>query len=284
MNSSIEASIVEYSLPRSTGPIKRPDGRLAIGKRSHNQRRCSTDSAAVQPLERCKEPIGLSSIVDLPYEDIIVRHILPLLRIEDLLNLKLVSVLFNRLTVCYLRSLKRLNLSESRCLTTGQFRFILCISHNFLTSMDLSHNLSLNNRLLTRYLIVYRLKQLNSIKLNDCHWIDARSFSVLAMLYGRQLEHLECAGCWSLNDELIGLLTVTCPGLISLNLSMIYSLTDRSLLRIAAGCRRLRTLNLRGCWKLSPVGLCWLIGRSASQLIDLQLDQCHSNSLRTLVA
>ena len=223
-----------------------------------------------------------AQIVDLPYEDIIVRRILPLLRIEDLLNLKLVSVLFKRLTICYLKSLKRLNLSESQWLTTGQFGFILSVSHGFLRQLDLSHNLSLNNRFLSRYLIRYHLKQLNSIKLNDCHWIDARSFSVLVLLYGRQLEAVECAGCWSLNDELVGLATVACPRLTSLNLSMIYSLTDRSLLCIAHSCPSLRSLNLRGCWRLSLVGICWLVRRPDSQLSDLQVDQCHSTSLKGL--
>lgn len=220
-----------------------------------------------------------TGIADLPYEDILVRRILPLLSIEDLLNLKLVSVLFHRLTVHYLRGLRQLNLSESNWLTNGQFKFILAISHDHVKQLDLSHNLSLNNRFLTRYLITYQLRQMHCIKLNQCHWIDTRTFTVLLLLYGKQLDCIECAGCWSLNDELIGLLTLACPALTSLDLSTIYSLTDRSLLCIAHRCRDLRTLNLSGCWKLSPVGICWLVTRSVSHLTDLQVDQSTLRSL-----
>lgn len=277
----MKPSIVENLVKRSVRPIKPPDQQSATDWPTATKLPEAIKSVEqIKPKKRIKEP---SNIVDLPSEDIIVRHILPLLRIEDLLNLKLVSVLFRRLTVRYLRSLRRLNLSESKWLTTGQFKFIVSVSHNFVKQLDLSHNLSLNNRFLSRHLIAYRLKALNSVKLNDCHWIDRQSFTVLVLLYGRQLECLECAGCWLLNDDLVELLTSACPSLTSLNLSMIYSLTDRSLFRIAHRCQCLRTLNLRGCWKLSPVGIYWFVRRPSSQLADLQVDQCHTNSLIPLL-
>lgn len=293
----MKPSIVQNSvgLQRAAKQLREPDQRLAskADQRSTSKAdqrlasKASTDwppsFESAKPLKRIKETREVSrSIVDLPYEDIIVRRILPLLSIEDLLNLKLVSVLFNRLTVHYLRGLKRLDLSESNWLTSGKVKFMLAVSHKHLKQLDLSHNLSLNNRFLSRYLIVYRLYQIRQIKLNQCHWIDAQSFTVLLLLYGKQLDCLECAGCWSLNDELIGLLTLACPALTSLDLSAIYSLTDRSLLCIAHRCHNLRTLNLTGCWKLSLVGICWLIGRSVSHLIDLQVDQSHSNTLKCL--
>lgn len=222
------------------------------------------------------------NLIDLPCEDILMSYILPLLSINDLFNLKLVSIYFNRITVDYFRTMKVLNLSKVKWLTNGQFKFILNLNHNSITQLDLSFNLSLNNLILTRYLIAFKFDQLNSIKFNDCHWIDTRSFTLLILIYGKQLQTIECAGCWNLDDETIHLVAIYCSNLKILNLSKIYSLTDQSLIHLGNHCNNLKSLNLVDDWKLTSFTIFWLINRFKDQLTDLFVDQMHLESFKKL--
>lgn len=144
----------------------------------------------IKPIKRSIE----TKLVNLPLEDILIEHILPLLSIDDLFNLKLVSSFFDRTIDFYFCKLKKLNLSKSKWLTYQQINLILRLNHHLITQLDLSYNLSLNNHFLTRYLIIYRFNQLNSIKLNEVHWICPRVFSILILALGKQLEVMELAG------------------------------------------------------------------------------------------
>lgn len=237
----------------------------------------------MQTLNRRDLRFTEATLVDLPYEDIILTQILPLLSIGDLFSLKSVSCLFNQLISRYFKRLRKLNLTTSRCLTNGQFKFVLSMCENYVEQIDLSYNLSLNNRLLAKYLIAYRLGRLNTVKLNDCHWIDRSVLTILIVAYGDQLRCIECAGCWSLNDRIVSLLAVYCTGLRTLNLSNVYSLTDQSLLQLGYHqSNSLRCLNLKDCWRFTDFTIFWLIKRCA-QLVDLKVDQVHLTTINRLV-
>lgn len=224
-----------------------------------------------------------TTIIDLPYEDILIDHLLPLLEIDDLFNLRLVSNLFNEITNQYMRRLKILNLSRSKWLTNGQLKYILYMNHDRIKQLDLSYNLSLNNQLLTRYLITYRLNQMNTIKLNDCHWIDRRSFSLLILNYGLQLKNIECGGCWCFDDHIISLMAICCPNLKRLNLSKLYLITDLSLIKLAQHQKQnLKSLNLLDCWKVTSFGIYFLI-RCTTHLDVIEIDQVHLNSINKLL-
>ena len=116
--------------------------------------------------------------------------------------------------------------------------------------MDFSSCSTISNKSL-HVLAVVTSARLSRLVLRDCHWLSADSLINLSIKCVK-LRHVNLAGCWDVaDDSVIALVVNSGAYLETLSLSKIYGITDGCGMEIARRCKRLKTLDLLGCWRIS---------------------------------
>ncbi|XP_070545127.1 F-box/LRR-repeat protein 15-like isoform X2 [Ptychodera flava] len=238
------------------------------------------------------------NLLDLPWDDILISHILPYLSLTQLFQLQRVSRDFHELIQEFLASQTVFDFSVVSSKLTKE-AFLMAVEHtNLLRELSLRNCkgwlkddilipvISRNQQLqkidlggcsgLTSKIIqciAANCQSLQSISLSECHWVQAPSIEMLA-LNCSQLEHVNLMSCWELDDETILTLIMTHPGLKYLSLAKIYGITDVVIDMLARSCSQLEFLSVQGCWRITN-SVVRLLGDYCPKLNQLEVEDCR---------
>ncbi|XP_039403396.1 F-box/LRR-repeat protein 15 isoform X2 [Mauremys reevesii] len=213
-------------------------------------------------------------LLDLPWEDILVPHILCHLSLRQLLSLQRVSKAFQTLIQLYLADMRCFDSSQvgphlpkaafcnllkdnevlqhlalqncSDWLTDKELLPVIGQNHH-LQEIQLSSCLQLSRHALVA--ISLSCPNVRSLCLAHCEWVDSLSLRSLAD-HCKGLESLDLTACRQLKDEAICYLVQKCSRLKSLSLAVNANVGDTAVEEIAKCCRELEHLDLTGCLRV----------------------------------
>ncbi|KAH7426609.1 hypothetical protein KP509_10G008500 [Ceratopteris richardii] len=145
----------------------------------------------------------------------------------------------------------------------------LCKSCFLLEELDVTDS-NLNDACL---MAISKFRNLKCLKLGICENIHDKGLSYIATncLNLRELDLYRSIG---ISDEGIVAICGQCKRLTDLNMSYCTEITDRALFAVAQ-LKDLRTLELRGCTRLSALGL-FSVATNCQSLLGLDLKRCTS--------
>ncbi|XP_068202468.1 F-box/LRR-repeat protein 15 isoform X1 [Palaemon carinicauda] len=223
--------------------------------------------------EREKEPLKLT---DLPWDDVIFRHIFPKLSAADLCRLRRVCQEFLELHIQYMASCTHLDLSKST-MTNEVFqkltspckclRWISVASCNWIVDVSLIQLFNNNPHLLSINLsgceglsgaalqsAVVNCKKLTSLYLADLPWLTRGGWQVIT-LHLAGLQKIDARACWDADDETLKNFFLKFRGLKEVRLSKVGTVSDNSLYFLAHSCQELEVLDVSHCWLVSEDGI-----------------------------
>lgn len=248
------------------------------------------------------------TLLDIPWEDVIFRYIMPCLPLQTKFQLRRVSKQCLEMVTLYFSINKTVNTCRiANKMTTGAMSImtrnntslhdlVLRNSKDWLTDavlrpilkqspklqrLDISNCSSVTNS--TLQVLGVNCQNVRTVCLNDCHWVSVDGLTVLA-IQCVNIESLDLTGCWGVNDEAITLLAMQCKKLQYLSLAKIYGLTDYAVSILAREATSMRHLNIRGCWRLSDDSI-RILAEYATNLKALEARECRDiteNSLYKL--
>ncbi|XP_061667135.1 F-box/LRR-repeat protein 15 isoform X2 [Syngnathoides biaculeatus] len=201
----------------------------------------------------------------LPWDDILVPHILSYLPLTQLVILQRVSKQFRSLIRVFFarcrsfeleavgsllkdsRDLRKLSLVNCSSWLTDEELLPVINRNRRLMSADLSGCVGLTSRSLVA--VSLNCVHLQRLAVARCHFVDGPLLRVLADRCGA-LRWLDLSGCCQLNDDGICYLAKKCAGLSFLSLATNEKITDESVEEVAKNCRSLQHLNLRCCLRV----------------------------------
>ncbi|KAH0624368.1 hypothetical protein JD844_031767 [Phrynosoma platyrhinos] len=247
--------------------------------------------------------------LDLPWEDILIPHILSYLPLRQLLSLQRVSKAF--------QSLVQLYLTNMRCFDSSQVgphipkaAFCVLLKDNevlqqlalqncsgWLTDKELLPVIGQNHHLqridlngctqLGRHALVaisLSCPNLHQLSLAHCEWVDSLSLRSLAD-HCKELESLDLTACRQLKDEAICYLAQRCHGLKSLSLAVNANVGDAAVEEVAKALSELQNKNEQNTqvqiahkqgqlWVLA-VQECRTLAEYCPKLRALKVKHCH---------
>lgn len=238
-------------------------------------------------------------LLDLPWEDVLVPHILCYLPLQHLVSLQRVSKQFHSLIQVYLANCRTFDLSligpsipkEAFCSMLKDNKVLHRLSlHNcsdWVTDKELLPVIGQNQHLqrvdmsgcacLTRHSLVavsLSCMHLRSLGLAHCEWVDSLSLRSLADHCGG-LQSIDLTACRQLKDDAICYLAKKCVKLRSLSLAVNANVTDESVEEVAKNCRGLEQLDLTGCLRVRDQSIRTL-AEYCPKLQSLKVNHCHN--------
>jgi hypothetical protein len=177
-----------------------------------------------------------ATLLDLPWEDVIYRHILNRLDWKTLFNLRQVSRECKHLVEDYFSVIRVLDFSKP-CMASKMNAVIFGLfvdnchsvkilllpstgdwltdsllvpfleSNTKLKVIDLTECSSVSNG--SMHALSLYSHQLKKLVLKDCHWLNGAALSGIAMNC-TDLEYVDLTGCWIVNDEALASLLMHC--------------------------------------------------------------------------
>eukprot|EP01127_Copromyxa_protea_P019967 TRINITY_DN6588_c0_g1_i1.p1 TRINITY_DN6588_c0_g1~~TRINITY_DN6588_c0_g1_i1.p1 ORF type:complete len:1889 (+),score=263.28 TRINITY_DN6588_c0_g1_i1:30-5669(+) len=89
----------------------------------------------------------------------------------------------------------------------------------------------------------------------------------LSHIQHTNLEQLNLSWCKMVDDSVIGVIAEGCPNLVGLDLAWNPKITGNSVHKLASRCKSLRSLNLRGCTRVSMLTIQYLSGASSMVIV-----------------
>ncbi|CAG5904994.1 unnamed protein product [Menidia menidia] len=214
-------------------------------------------------------------LLDLPWEDVLVPHILCYLPLQHLVNLQRVSKQFYSLIQVYLANCRTFNFNsligpcipkEAFCSMLKDNKVLQNLSlqncSDWVSDKELLPVIGQNQHLhrvdmsgctcLTRHSLVavsLSCMHLQHVGLAHCEWVDRLSLRSLADHCGGLLS-IDLTACRQLKDDAICYLAKKCLQLKSLSLAVNANITDESVEEVAKNCRGLEQLDLTGCLRV----------------------------------
>uniref|UniRef100_A0A8C5AX53 F-box/LRR-repeat protein 15 n=1 Tax=Gadus morhua TaxID=8049 RepID=A0A8C5AX53_GADMO len=244
-------------------------------------------------------------ILDLPWEDVLVPHILCHLPLRHIASLQRVSKQFQALIQVYLANCRNFDLSQiGTCIPKEAFCSMLRDNtvlqnlslHNcaeWVTDKELLPVIGQNQHLLrvdmrgcvrlTRHSLVavsLSCVQLQHLVLAHCEWVDSLSLRSLADHCGG-LQSIDLTACRQLKDEAICYLAKKCLRLRSLSVAVNANITDESVEEVAKHCRSLEQLDLTGCLRVGNQSI-RTVAEYCPKLQSLKVNHCHNVTESTL--
>ncbi|KAL2742710.1 F-box/LRR-repeat protein 15 isoform X2 [Vespula maculifrons] len=244
-------------------------------------------------------------LVDLPWYDVIYRHIFIRLDLRDLCNLRCLSSTEYRVLVdnyiatwdtldissytdfepnsfeelvkgC--KRLRRVDLSNSYWLGSSHLVDLLGV-HPGLTHLDLTGCNGPQMR--CDFIEITKCRNLTSVRLRGCDWVTA-DFLLSLVRYNRNLRRLVLADCYQISDEAVESMFEFLTTLTDLSLEK-TAITDKSLLAmIEHGVTAIEYLDLRYCHGITDYGLMLL--RPLRSMKKLWILGCRSITERGLAS
>uniref|UniRef100_A0A3P9KBT0 F-box/LRR-repeat protein 15 n=1 Tax=Oryzias latipes TaxID=8090 RepID=A0A3P9KBT0_ORYLA len=222
-------------------------------------------------------------LLDLPWEDVLIPHILCHLPLHHLVRLQRVSKQFHSLIQVYLSNCRTFHLStlglciprESFCSMLKDNKVLQNLSlqscSEWVTDKELLPVVGQNQHLqkvdlsgctcLTRHSLVavsLSCMHLQHLGLAHCEWVDSLSLRSLAD-HCRELQSIDLTACRQLKDDAICYLARKCLKLKSLSLAVNANITDESVEEVAKNCRGLEQLDLTGCLRVRNQSIRYIV-------------------------
>ncbi|KAM9772857.1 F-box/LRR-repeat protein 15 isoform X3 [Syngnathus typhle] len=211
-------------------------------------------------------------LLTLPWEDVLVAHILSYLPLRQLVALQRVSKEFHTLIRLFFAKSTSLELvgpcvpKEAFCSlvkdNSGLLKLSLESCSSWLTDEELLPVISRNRRLLTVGLsdcvgltrhslgaLSLTCLHLRHLAVARCEFVDGPSLRSLADHFG-ELRSLDLSGCSRLKDDSICYLAKKCVRLAFLSLAVNESITGEAVEEVAKNCRGLEHLDLSCCLRV----------------------------------
>uniref|UniRef100_A0A8C9LAY6 F-box/LRR-repeat protein 15 n=1 Tax=Pavo cristatus TaxID=9049 RepID=A0A8C9LAY6_PAVCR len=234
-------------------------------------------------------------LLDLPWEDILVPHILCHLPLQQLLGLQRVSKAFQALVQLYLANMRCFDSSQvwgaaflnllkdnkvlqqlelqncSDWLTDRELLPVITRNHHL-------HHIQLKGcaQLSCHALMVISLNcpNLRRLSLAHCEWVDSLSLRSLADRC-KALEAVDLTACRQLKDEAICYLVQKCSRLKSLSLAVNANVGDVAVEETAKCCPELEHLDLTGCLRVKNDSI-RVLAEYCPKLRSLKVKHCHN--------
>uniref|UniRef100_A0A8D3CGP3 F-box domain-containing protein n=1 Tax=Scophthalmus maximus TaxID=52904 RepID=A0A8D3CGP3_SCOMX len=239
----------------------------------------------------CEEAkMRICHLLDLPWEDVLVPHILCYLPLQQLVSLQRVSRQFHSLVQVCLANCRTFDLSplglcipkEAFCSMLKDSKVLQSLSlqncSDWVTDKELLPVVGQNQHLqrvdmsgcvcLTRQSLVavsLSCMHLQHLGLAHCEWVDSLSLRSLADHCGG-LHSIDLTACRQLKDDAICYLAKKCLKLTSLSVAVNANVTDDSVEEVAKNCRGLEHLDLTGCLRVRNQSIRCLHGSSHSHM------------------
>ncbi|KAM6185901.1 F-box/LRR-repeat protein 15 [Rhynchocyon petersi] len=245
-----------------------------------------------------QEP-GAVRLLDLPWEDVLLPHVLSWVPLRQLLQLQRVSRAFRALVQLHLAGLRRFDAAQvgpqipraalTRLLrdAEGLQELMLAPCYEWLSDEDLVPVLVRNPQLRSVALagcgqlsrrtlgaLAEGCPRLQRLSLAHCDWVDGLA---LRGLLNRcpALEELDLTACRQLKDDaIIFLARRRGASLRSLSLAVNANVGDLAIYELARYCPRLEHLDLTGCLRVGSEGIRFL-GEFCPALRSLRVRHCH---------
>ncbi|KAG7228017.1 hypothetical protein INR49_005639 [Caranx melampygus] len=175
-------------------------------------------------------------LLDLPWEDVLVPHILCYLPLQHLVSLQRVSKQFHSLIQVYLANCRTFDLSPiGPCIPKEAFCSMLK-DNKVLQSLSLQNcsDWVTDKELLP---VFGQNQHLQRVDMSGCAWLTRHSL----------VASIDLTACRQLKDDAICYLAKKCSKLRSLSLAVNANVTDESVEEVAKNCRGLEQLDLTGC-------------------------------------
>ncbi|XP_051002656.1 F-box/LRR-repeat protein 15 isoform X2 [Acomys russatus] len=245
-----------------------------------------------------QEP-GAVRLLDLPWEDVLLPHVLNWVPLRQLLRLQRVSRAFRALVLLHLARLRRFDAAQvgpqipraalARLLrdAEGLQELALAPCHEWLSDEDLVPVLARNPQLRSVALascgqlsrralgaLAEGCPRLQRLSLAHCDWVDGLALRGLADRCPA-LEELDLTACRQLKDEAIVYLAQRRgAGLRSLSLAVNANVGDTAVQELARNCPQLEHLDLTGCLRVGSDGVRTL-AEYCPLLRSLRVRHCH---------
>ncbi|XP_078284563.1 F-box/LRR-repeat protein 15 isoform X2 [Rhinoraja longicauda] len=238
-------------------------------------------------------------LLELPWEDVLVPHVLCHLPLCQLVCLQRVSKQFDNLIQVYWTNCHRLDTSQfgaaiprsalCRILKDNSVLHQLVVHScsDWLTDLELLPVIGQNHHLekvdvtgcrglSRRTLVALSLScpNLQHLSLRQCEWVDSLSLRSLADRCSR-LVSIDLTACKQLNDEAVCYLVRKCPKIRSLSLAVNANLSDGSVQEVAKLCTELEHLDLTGCLRLRNECI-RTVAEYCTKLSSLKVNHCHN--------
>ncbi|KAH8596696.1 hypothetical protein B0O99DRAFT_685691 [Bisporella sp. PMI_857] len=157
-------------------------------------------------------------------------------------------------TVVGCPQLKRLTLSYCKHVTDRSMAHLAVHAHARLESIDLTRCTTITDGGFQHWSI-YKFARLERLILADCTYLTDNAIVYLTNA-AKGLKELDLSFCCALSDTATEVLSLGCPSLVSLRLSFCGSaVSDSSLRSIGLHLLELRELSVRGCVRVTGVGV-----------------------------
>lgn len=248
---------------------------------------------------------GECQLLDLPWEDVLVPHILSLVPLQTVIRLQRVSKQFQSLVQVYLANCRSFSLSplgpsmprEAFCSMLKDNRVLQSLSvhscSDWLSDSELLPVIGQNHQLqrvelrgctcLTRRSLVavsLSCARLTHLGLAHCEWVDGLSLRSLADHCG-ELRAVDLTACRQLKDEAVCYLARKCVNLRCVSLAVNANITDEAVEAVAKSCRGLERLDLTGCLRVNDYSIRTLT-EYCPRLQSLRVNHCHNVSEQSL--
>ncbi|KAL8186646.1 UNVERIFIED_CONTAM: hypothetical protein K2H54_003154 [Gekko kuhli] len=250
---------------------------------------------AAGPLRTGRRRPGL---LDLPWEDVLLPHVLSRLPLRQLLRLQRVSRAFRALVQLRLANLRAFDAAQAGP-HIPKAAFCVLLKDNmalhqlalqdcsaWLSDTELLPVIGQNHHLqhialngcaqLSRQTLVaisLSCPHLRQLSLAHCEWVDSLSLRSLAD-HCKELESLDLTACRQLKDDAICYLAQRCARLKSLSLAVNANVGDAAVEEIAKGCPELEHLDLTGCLRVKNDAIRTL-AEYCPKLRALKVKHCH---------
>uniref|UniRef100_A0A8V0ZFG7 F-box/LRR-repeat protein 15 n=1 Tax=Gallus gallus TaxID=9031 RepID=A0A8V0ZFG7_CHICK len=181
-------------------------------------------------------------LLDLPWEDILVPHVLCHLPLQQLLGLQRVSKAFQALVQLYLANMRCFDSSQIG-LAVPRAAFLNLLKDN---------------------------KVLQQLELQNCSdWLTDREL-LPVITRNHHLHHIQLKGCAQLSCHALMVISLNCPNLRRLSLAHCEWVDSLSLRSLADRCKALEAVDLTACRQLKDEAICYLV-QKCSRLKSLSL-------------
>ncbi|XP_003223176.3 F-box/LRR-repeat protein 15 [Anolis carolinensis] len=242
--------------------------------------------------------VARKQFLDLPWEDVLIPHILSFLPLRQLLSLQRVSKAFQSLIQLYLTNMRCFDSSQvgahipkaAFCILLKDNEVLQQLSvqncSDWLSDKELLPIIGQNHHLqhidlsgcaqLSRHALVaisLSCPNLRRLSLAHCEWVDSLSLRSLAD-HCKELESLDLTACRQLKDEAICYLAQRCHKLKSLSLAVNANVGDVAVEEVAKACPELEHLDLTGCLRVKNNGI-RTVAEYCPKLRALKVKHCH---------
>lgn len=177
-------------------------------------------------------------------------------------------------TVVGCPKLKRLNLSYCKHITDRSMAHLAAHASNRLESISLTRCTSITDAGFQAW-TPYRFKNLTRLCLADCTYLSDNAIIALANS-AKSLTHLDLSFCCALSDTATEVVALGLPQLQELRMAFCGSaVSDNSLACIALHLNELRRLSVRGCVRVTAMGMESILD-GCGQLVWCDISQCRN--------